>query len=84
MLLGDHGVVVGGHAVDNAFSASLDVVAQGFDHKVGKEVVGGQNRGFRGCFRLLPALTMVRMKLHRELIFELFKTHEQVAYYSSG
>ena len=84
MLLGGRGVVVGGHVVDKAFSASLDEVAQGFDLNVGKEVVGGQNHGFRGCFPLLPALTMVRMKLHWEIIFKLFKTHEQLAYYSSG
>ena len=61
MLLGGRGVVVGGHVVDKALGASLDEVAQGLDHKVGKEVVGRKNHGFRGCFPLLPALTMVRL-----------------------
>ena len=84
MLLGGCGVVVGGHVVDKAFGASLDEVAKWLDHKVGKEVVGGQNHGSRGCFPLLPALTMVRMKLHWELNFELFKSHQQLACYSSG
>ena len=55
-------LLLGGY--DEVVGAGLDEVAQRLDHKVGKEVVGGQNHGYGECFGLLSALTMVRMKLH--------------------
>ena len=84
VLLGGHGVVVGGHVVDKVFGASLMRLPKSLTIRLAKKLLEGKITALGGCFPLLPALTMVRMKLHWELIFKLFKTHEQLAYYSSG
>ena len=56
-LLGGHGEVVGGHVVDKAYGVGLGEGGPGFDHKVGKEVVEGQNHGLGDVLHCCPPMT---------------------------